>query len=524
MAIDLEEALGFTKEGEAEAKLNQQLATNSASDAASDELAVEHFVNTNAKELAKTSLNFLAGLAIPTVFTFLFPRVLLTVWSLLTTAAQDIPKNPKIALGIPRGHAKTTLLKLFVIYCIFFTKLKFILIICDTGPKAENFLADVEDMLNEPNIIAVFGDWKQSCETNRNELKKFAYNGRPVILAALGAGGSIRGLNIKNERPELMLFDDIQTAECAESEVESDKLLRWMIGTAMKARSPRGCLFAFAGNMYRTPKSILKKLKSNPGWIKFISGAILADGSVLWPELRSMESLIEELNDNIAMGHPEIFFSEVMNDTDSGINTKVDFSKIREWPWSDFDNPQGKFIIVDPSGNKKGSDLVGIGYFEIFDEYPGLREVVEEALSPGDTIRKALLLALKYNCKVIAVEATAYQATLIYWFEQITMQLGLTGFQCVEIHSNYASKNARIVDMLKDLTSAKLFLHNSTRSRVLHQITNWNPLKRDNIDNVLDLLGHAHKVVELYGPICATEANLEMATSYETVSEGAWAF
>jgi len=35
-----------------------------------------------------------------------------------------------------------------------------------------------------------------------------------------------------------MIFEDIQTRECADSKVESDKLERWMIGTAMKAKSP----------------------------------------------------------------------------------------------------------------------------------------------------------------------------------------------------------------------------------------------------------------------------------------------
>jgi hypothetical protein len=458
---------------------------------------------------AKNSLDFLAGLCMPLVFRVCFPPVLITAWQLLTQAAGQLRNNSRIALGIPRGHGKTTLVKIFVLYCILFTNRKFVLIISSTSTLAENILSDIEDMLNERNILKVFGDWKVGIENKRQDLKKFGFRGRNIVLAAIGAGGSIRGLNIKNERPDVMIFEDIQTKEDSESSVISAGLLRWMIGTAMKARSPLGCLTIFCGNMYPGPHSILKQLKSNPTWIKFISGAILADGTALWEGVRNLESLLEELDNDISMGHPEIFFSEVLNDTEAGINTKTDLSLIREWPWSKDDLPQGKFIIIDPSSGKKGGDDVAIGYVEVYDGTPGLREVIEENLSPGNTIRKALLLALRTGTKVIAAEATGYQSTLLYWFGIICADIGLTGFHFVEVHTNAIAKNSRITDALKSLTAGEIDIHGDVRSQVTNQISNWNPLKRDNTDGILDLLGYILKVIELYGPILSTETSLE---------------
>ena len=459
-------------------------------------------------QIAENDVNMLAGLAMPTIFKVMFPKVLIAAWALLVQCVRKKHDFSQIALGIPRGHGKTTLLKLFILFVILFTDRKFILVISSTATLAENIIADVVDMLNEPNILRLFGDWRMGAELTRQDLKKFGFRGRNIIIAAIGAGGSIRGLNLKNERPDVMMFDDVQTRECADSQLQSQALERWMIGTAMKAKSPHGCLFIFAGNMYPTPYSILKKLKTNPTWIKFISGAILADGTALWEELRSLADLLTELDGDIAMGHPEIFFSEVLNDTEAGINTKFDLAQIKPWPWGEHDLPQGKFLIIDPSANKVGGDDVTIGYFQVYDGTPALSELIEENLSPGNTIRRALLLALSTKTQLIAVESTAYQYSLLYWFDVIAKQLGITGIQFVEIYTGSYSKNSRITDMLKELTAGEIIIHERVKSAVMNQISNWNPLRRNNTDGILDLLAYAKRVLELYGPSIVTDTGM----------------
>lgn len=486
----------------------EELLSNSA-------LTTYSFKAGEVEQLAKFDMNFFAALAVPHMFEVDYPPTITAIWELLLDQLTQVHKSPKVALGIPRGHAKTTLIKLFILYVVLYTDIKFILIIGSTEANAYNIIADVEDMLSEKNITATFGDWEIGQETDTKGLKKFGYRGRNIVIAGLGAGGSVRGINIKNTRPDLMIFEDVQTKECAESDTASSTLERWMIGTAMKARAPSGCLYIFVGNMYPGPNSILRKLKANPTWIKFISGAILADGTALFPALRSYDSLVEELNNDISMGHPEIFFSEVMNDVEVGINSNTDLALIRQWPWQDYEIPQGKFIIIDPASNRKGGDLVGIGYFEVYDGTPGMKEVIEEPLSPGNTIRRALLLAMKNKVRLIAVESTAYQYSLLYWFSEIAGQLGISGISFVEVYSGAYSKNSRIQDTLKELTQGELMLHNSVRAKVLNQIVNWNPLKRDNVDNILDLLTYSKRVMELYGPDITTDVEgLVVESSY----------
>lgn len=447
-------------------------------------------------DLAKTDLDFLAGLSMPTIFEYCFPPVFLMAWAWMLEYVHKERDFSQLALGLPRGFGKTTVIKLFILYTILFTRKKFILICSSRAQLAINIIADVMDMLNEKNIIAVFGDWKLGIETDKVDLKKFGFRGRNIIIAATGAEGSIRGFNLKQERPDVMIFEDVQTRENADSDIQAEALEQWMVGTAMKAKSPRGCLFVFIGNMYPTKWSILRKLKVNPKWIKFIAGGILADGSSLWEELQPIKQLLAEYENDCAMGHPEIFHAEVLNDENASSNTTVDMSKIPAYPFQDDEPISGNFIIIDPATDKIGADLVSIGGFNCYGSVPVLSKLVEGKLSPGETIRESIKMAMEMGCRCIGIESNSYQYTLKYWSEFICQQLGIQGIEFVEVYSGSFSKNSRILNMFKSMLAGEVHAHPNVKAELALQIAGFNPLRRDNTDGILDLLTYAPKMIE----------------------------
>ena len=468
---------------------------------------------------ARDSLDFLAALAMPTVFRYLCPQIFLSIWNWLTTYIYKPRDFSQLALGLPRGFGKTLVIKLFVLYTILFTSRKFILVLCETTSKAKNIIADVVDMLDSPNIKAIFGDWRLGIEQDTQELKKFGFRGRNIILMGAGVESGIRGITLKNERPDLMIFDDIQSRICAESQIQSESLEREMIGTAMKAKSPHGCLFIFIANMYPTKWSLLRKLKSNPNWIKFIVGGILADGTSLWEELQPIAQLHKEFQNDLLAGRPEIFYAEVLNDENASANSLLNLAALPQLPYIDGDLHAGNFVVIDPSGNKLGSDDTAIGYVEIHNGYPVLREVISAKLSPGDTIRKALEFCLKHNCGLVAIESVAYQASLCYWFGFICAQMGLIGIEAVEIYPGGSSKNARILSAFKAYAAGEFFVAPEARAVVHTQIAQFNPLKTTNQDDVLDLLTYLNKVLELYGPYIVANTILQLQDFNSTVVE-----
>ena len=460
--------------------------------------------------VAKDNLDFLAALIAPMTFHLCFPPVFQSVWTWLLSYVMQHRTFPQLALGLPRGFGKSTLMKIFLLYCILFTNRKFILVIAATAKLAENILSDVVDMLEEPNIKTVFGDWRLGMEKDTQSLKKFGYRGRSITLAAVGAEASLRGLNIKNQRPDVMLFDDIQSRDCADSEVQSSSLETWLVGTAMKAKSPTGCMFLFVANMYPTKHSILRKLKYNPTWTKFIAGGILADGTSLWEELQPIKQLTAEFENDLAMGHPEIFYSEVLNDENVQANNLIDLSKLPTVPYSEGDIPGGNFIVIDPATDKLGSDAVSIGYFEIHDASPILMSIKEGRFSPGETIRHSLEYCLTHNCRLIACEANAYQYSLLYWFDFMCEQMGIMGIEAVPIYSGARAKNARILEMFKAYAAGELYVHPDAKLEVHMQIVQFNPLKRDNTDGLLDLLTYAPRVVQEFGEYVISGNIIEM--------------
>ena len=465
----------------------------------------------------RNSLNFLAGIALPHIFKYNFPPVFITAWAFLVSYAHRERDFSKLAVGLPRGFGKTTWIKLYVLYCILFTKKKFILFISHIDDHAKNAISDIIGMLNEPNIKAVFGDWSVGATINNAQVKKFAFRGRTIILAGLGVNGTLRGLNLGNERPDVMIFEDIQSREQADSKEQSAAMERWMTGTAMLAKSPHGCTYIFIANMYPTPYSILRKLKYQPAWTKFIAGGILADGTSLWEQLHPLKQLLEEYQAFKDSGHPEIFFAEVLNDENANASV-LDFTIIPDYDVDEGSIHQGSFIIIDPSNDKTISDDTSIGYYENYDGKAAAIEMHSERLNPQETILKAIEIGLRRNCFFVAVEANAYQHSLLYWFNFICEQRGISGFRAEPIYSGAESKPSRIAGMMKEIwkKNGLIKLHNNVRPLAFNEIQNYSPGKTKQVDNVLDNLTYAPKVIEQYGQDIAMRTVINML---ETVVE-----
>lgn len=460
-----------------------------------------------AAETAKRDFNFLAALAMPTDFLFAFPAFYLTLFSLLTAFTKRVEK---FAVGIPRGFAKTTFIKILCVWYVLFSKKHFILIVSASEAKAAAILADICDMLSSPNIRRLFGNWDANIEKDDSTTKVFHFRGKEMILWAAGAGTSVRGINRKNKRPDVMVMDDIQDREDAPNKELADKLLTWMLSTLMKARSPFGCTYIYVGNMY-PQNAILAKLKDTKDWISFIVGGILADGSSLWEDLKPIEELLEEYQNDSDLGHPEVFISEVLNSTEIALASGIDPAKIALLPsfYAADDEGEGSFILIDPSGGKAGGDDCTIEHWEVKDGHPIFDELKAGLFSPLDTIKHAIEMGFRRNTRLIGVESGAYQSTLLFWFQKYceTAELNgigvIEGFDFVELPPKGQNKNKRIkLGYTKLIPNsqgiAEYYLHPRVRTLVISEYIGWNPLKVQNRDNIIDPIGYVEYVMQEY--------------------------
>lgn len=455
-----------------------------------------------AAEAARQDFNFLAMLAMPGEFLFAFPSFYITLFFFLTAFKQKVER---FAIGIPRGFAKTTFIKILCVWYVLFSHKHFILVISASEKKAIAIVSDICDMLSSPNIRRIFGNWDANIEVDQAAQKVFHFRGREIILWAAGAGTSVRGINRKNKRPDVMVMDDIQDREDAKNKELAEELVVWMLSTLMKARSPFGCTYIFVGNMY-PQNCILEKLQHNNQWVSLITGGINEKGESLWEELKPIDELLSEYESDANMGHPEVFISEVLNSTDIALASGIDTAYISHLPqyYLDIEQGEGGFILIDPSSGKKKGDDCTISHFEVMDGSPILDELLMGTFSPKDTIKKAIEIGLRRNTRLICVEDVAYQSTLLFWFEDYCEENGITGFIFEPVSPKGHAKNNRIKKGFVKLCPnsdgiTEIYLHPNVRSLVISQYREWNPLKIDNTDDIIDPIGYVEEVMQSYG-------------------------
>lgn len=92
----------------------------------------------------------------------------------------------------------------------------------------------------------------------------------------------------------------------------------------------------------------------------------------------------------------------------------------------------------------------------------------------------------------------AYQSTLLFWFDHYCEREGISGFEFVELSPKGQAKNNRIKRGLLRLLASEIYLHPAIRSLVLAQISEWNPLKINNTDDIIDPIGYVEEVMKEY--------------------------
>ena len=475
--------------------------------------------------LMRVDLNTFSAVVYPEGHKKDFSPLHCNIWEQMIEAVlleQDITKH---AIGLPRGHAKTQILKFLQVYAILFSSKGSILVVCNAATLAQNMIADVCDMLSSDNVVALFGDWRNNISQDNKDLKKFFYRDKHIILKPMGSGSAVRGVNIANRRPELIICDDMQSLEEARSIEVSKGMLQWFLGTLLKARSPEKCSIFYVGNMYPDVEigergsgiysCILRNLQLNSEWRSWIVGAILEDGTALWEDVITLASLLSDLAQDTALGQQDIFYAEVLNDPRASSSRHLDPSKIPEFPYNDGDFVLGKFLLIDPSLGKKTSDDQIVGLFYVYDNKgPVLHEVRHMQVSAPELVKNVLLWALEENVPLICAEDVNYQATLIQWFAYYIDLLNIEGIEIAGINPKGINKATRILLMFKALMNGSVMCAPRVLPLVLSQAQMYIPTNRHNVDDILDVAAYGERIFIEYASSYVVDINLMPERSY----------
>ena len=221
-------------------------------------------------------------------------------------------RKARLAIAAPRGHAKSTIVSLvYVLWCVLYLKEKLILIASNTQEQAVTLLKDIKDQLKSNALIV--SDFPEICRGKKptpwRDKKIQLPNG--TMIRVYGVGQNPRGVKNDKDRPGLIIADDLENEEQAQSEEQRDKLRSWFRGTLLNTGHPYTNVVVIGTILHQD--SLLAALVDrdrSPGWNgkKYKAVEKFSDNPQLWEKWSSIYCCKEEYEGNAGPEAAKLYF------------------------------------------------------------------------------------------------------------------------------------------------------------------------------------------------------------------------
>lgn len=221
----------------------------------------------------------------------------------------------KLAIAAPRESAKSTVVSLeYVLQSICYKKDKFILLCSATSEQAADLLSHIREELQSNEKIAEdfpevseVGSKPKPPRWSRNEI--VTRNG--VRVLAIGTGQSVRGRRQAQNRPALIILDDIESDETGNNSDSFDKLDSWVTRSVLKAGTETTKVI-IVGTIHHYNSLLARFVDPNdhPGWKKYIYQSVIewSPRQDLWERWSRIFNNQEKFNGQTGKDAAERFF------------------------------------------------------------------------------------------------------------------------------------------------------------------------------------------------------------------------
>ena len=198
-------------------------------------------------------------------------------------------RQQRISLIAPRDSGKTAIMsKEFVLWLICHGLARYVVMISDTESQSKlNLWAVKEELENNPDIARDY-HWAAGQGPTWSETKIITSNG--VMVEALGVGAKIRGRTKGEDRPDLIICDDLENDELVESPTGRENRRIWLQRAVVPALSNDGSIFIVGTALH--PDDLIQHTAKTPGWEHHSFRALVSEpeNETLWKEFRDLLS------------------------------------------------------------------------------------------------------------------------------------------------------------------------------------------------------------------------------------------
>ena len=365
------------------------------------------------------------------------------------------------ALAIPRGHSKSTLLTFgLAMWYIVTMEYRYILIASESYDKAEGFVTRIRDEL----------------EFNTKLIRDFAQNGKfkttdwakgeivtdtRVKVQAIGYGQSGRGMVFEATRPDLVLYDDLETTENAGDQKMKDKFLTDLFPAIAKANPKKKRIYV--GTIINKESLLYESICDTDMWVSARYECITDENRMLAPMLYPAEDYKKEYASYRRKGKLSLFYAEMH----SNPNITDGESTFRQEHFQYYDELPDNLryhIFYDPampvSGRTRSkrvdrSAIIVLATDALKRWY--LVDIHANRDVPSKNRQLLYSLQEKYNAK-IWMETIAAQRGMYLEIKEEAKRIGKS-VKIEEIPSHSGSKEARI-EQLQPLYEMGMIFHN----------------------------------------------------------------
>ncbi len=345
----------------------------------------------------------------------------------------DDPTKNKVAIAAPRGWGKTSIVALALMTrYILFNHTNFICYINKSHEAASLQTENLRrELVTNKMIKNFFGDFK-SRHLKDNEFEEVfskkswvAYN---TLVWPRGAGQQVRGVLFKNDRPGLIIIDDLEDPEKVENDEIRKSWLRWLYADVIKStpRTNRNWKIVYIDTL-KHEDSVLQHLLGSKEWASVRLEACDDNFNPTAPDFMSKPDILKEWDEHVNAGQTDVFFRELRN---LPISTKDSAFRNEYFHYYNLPSTTHKsdldieltdtdiqnnhnietVVLLDPAKTVKihsdESAIIGIG-IDLNSSKIFIRDCISEKMYPDEIYENLFGMAIRLNAKVIGIEETS---------------------------------------------------------------------------------------------------------------------
>lgn len=400
-----------------------------------------------------------------------------------------------------RDGAKTTILRVFVAQRVAYSISRTIMFVSASQDHAVHSIRWLKRAIERNTLFAqTFGLQPGKKWTDEWIEIENTVTGEAINVIAAGITGQIRGFNIDDFRPDLIVADDILTEETTKTKEQRTKLEELFFGALVNSlqaetEAPHAKIV-----LLQTPfhaEDLAVKCSKDAAWHPMVFSILDENGKSRWEEKFPTEAVYVEREEAFRMGRKRLWMREKM----CTIVKTDDLLLNSELCQYYTEPPPGliKFIGIDPaSADSKRADenvvlCIGVRGADVY--VMGYRAA--KNVMPDRAASHFFELVMMFPPVLKAgVEAVAYQRTLKWYIEQEMRQRGI--YIPLELIVDNRKKQDRILQHLPGLLSYKHLHILPSMTELVTQMDEYDPTDASNHDDILDALAMA---IRLAGPL-----------------------